>query len=73
MFAAYGLPENLISDNGPQFDSTEFESFLKMNGVHHTCLAHYHLQTNGEVKCFVQTLKQFLRADKTNLIARCSI
>ena len=33
LFAAYGLPEHLISDNGPQFVSTEFENFLKMNGM----------------------------------------
>ena len=70
LFAAYGLPEHLISDNGPQFVSTEFESFLKMNGVRHTCSAPYHLQTNGEAERFVQTLKQFLRADKHD---RCGV
>ena len=64
LFAAYGLPEHLISDNGPQFVSIEFESFLKMNGISHTCSAPYHPQTNGEAERFVQTLKQFLRADK---------
>ena len=70
LFAAYGLPEHLISDNGPQFVSTEFESFLKMNGVRHTCSAPYHPQTNGEAERFVQTLKQFLRADKYD---RCGV
>ena len=64
VFAAYGIPEHLISDNGPQFVSTEFENFLKMNGVRHTCSAPYHPQTNGEAERFVQTLKQFLRAEK---------
>ena len=63
-------PEHLISDNGPQFVSTEFESFLKMNGVRHTCSAPYYPQTNGEAECFVQTLKQFLRADKYD---RCGV
>ena len=32
MFAAYGLPEQIISDNGPQFISEEFAIFMKSNG-----------------------------------------
>lgn len=42
LFSAYGLPEHLISDNGPQFVSIEFESFLKMNGICHTYSASYY-------------------------------
>ena len=33
MFASYGLPEQLVSDNGPHFISTEFERFMKENGI----------------------------------------
>lgn len=35
-FAAYGLPEEVISDNGPQFISQELTDFLKQNGVKQT-------------------------------------
>jgi len=35
LFAAYGLPEQLVSDNGPQFVSDEFATFMKMNGIKH--------------------------------------
>ena len=33
IFAANGLPEQLVTDNGPQFVSVEFAAFLKMNGT----------------------------------------
>ena len=33
VFAAYGLPDQLVSDNGPQFSSEEFQLFLKCNGI----------------------------------------
>jgi len=35
MFARYGLPQQLASDNGPQFITEEFSMFLRMNGVKH--------------------------------------
>ena len=33
--AAYGLPKQLVSDNGPQFISTKFATFLRNNDVKH--------------------------------------
>ena len=34
-FAAYGLPEEVVSDIGPQFIASGFVDFLKQNGVKH--------------------------------------
>ena len=28
IFAVYGLPEEVVSDNGPQFTTTEFVEFM---------------------------------------------
>ncbi len=61
MFAMYGLPEQVVSDNGPQFTSEEFAEFLKQNGVKHITSAPYHPSTNGLAERFVQSLKQALR------------
>ena len=62
LFSAYGLPEQIVTDNGPQFISEEFRTFLRRNGVKHIRSAPYHPASNGGVERFVQTLKQSLRA-----------
>ena len=33
LFAIYGLPEQVVTDNGPQFSASEFSNFLKSNGM----------------------------------------
>ena len=35
LFSSFGLPEQLVSDNGPQFTADEFKEFLKANHVKH--------------------------------------
>ena len=62
MFSVFGLPQQLVSDNGPQFISAEFEKFVKENGVKHVCSAPYQPSTNGLVERFVKSFKQALKA-----------
>eukprot|EP00079_Xenopus_tropicalis_P016020 XP_004914327.1 PREDICTED: uncharacterized protein K02A2.6-like [Xenopus tropicalis] len=64
LFSRYGIPETLVSDNGPQFTSEEFECFLKSNGVKHVRSAPFHPATNGLAERFVQTFKHSLKASK---------
>ena len=35
LFTNYGLPQQIVSDNGPQFTAVDFQQFLKKNGVKH--------------------------------------
>ena len=50
LFSAYGLPEQIVTDNGPQFISEEFRTFLRRNGVKHIRSAPYHPASNGAVE-----------------------
>ena len=61
IFSRFGLPETLVSDNGPQFAAEEFRSFCRLNGIHHILVTPYHPSSNGMVERAVQTFKQSLK------------
>ena len=50
IFARHGLPEVLVSDNGPNLVSEKFEAFLKENGIKHRRVTTRWAQANGEVE-----------------------
>ena len=62
IFATHGLPQQLVSDNGPQFVSQHFAEFLKINSIKHFKSAPYHLVTNGLAEHFIQMIKKALKA-----------
>ena len=61
LFSSYGLPEEVVYDNGPKLVSHDFSSFIKMNGIKHTLTPPYHPASNGAAERSVQILKQALR------------
>ena len=40
IFSRFGLPQQLVSDNGPQLVSEEFETFMEENGFSTSSLLH---------------------------------
>ena len=63
MFARYGLPQQIVSDNGISFTSTEFHEFVKRNGIHHRTIAPYHPSSNSLAERAVQSFKRGLKKD----------
>ena len=60
-FARYGIPDELISDNGPQYACSAFNNFSRSYGFVHTTSSPLYLQSNGEVERAVQTIENLLK------------
>jgi transposase InsO family protein len=61
IFATHGLPDTVVSDNGPTFTSEVFKEFVEKNGIRHIRSALYHPASNDLAERAVETLKDGLR------------
>ena len=77
IFACFGFPQILVSDNGSQFTSTEFQNFLSQHHIIHHKSPSYHPATSGLAENMVESVKSYLKKYKcdgtTNYNIHCTI
>lgn len=69
IFDCFGVPETIVSDNGSQFTSKEFISFLNQLGVGHVRTAVYSPQSNAAERVnrsVNEALRSYIRKDQRN-------
>ena len=67
-FVNLGLPQILVTDNGPQFTCAQFAQFTKNNEIKNVTSLPYHPLTNELAERTVQTFKEGMRRQKTGSI-----
>ena len=60
LFSVEGYPDEIVSDNGPPFQSKEFAKFLSGLSIKHTTSSPGYPRSNGFIERHIQTVKNML-------------
>ena len=60
LFSIEGYPDEIVSDNGPLFQSKEFAKFLSGLGIKHTTSSPGYPRSNGFIERHIQMVKNML-------------
>ena len=72
IFARYGIPEVVVSDNGPQYSSEAYAAFAQQFQFEHVTSSPRYPQSNGEAERAVQTVKILLKKEGDPYLALLS-
>ena len=72
IFSRHGIPETVVSDNGPQYSSQEFAEFASTYDFCHVTSSPHFPQSNGQAERGVKTVKTLLADSKDPYMALLS-
>ena len=61
-FASHGIPDEVVTDNGPQFISKSFAEFTRKWMFKHVKTSPYYSQANGMAESAIKTANTLLRS-----------
>ena len=67
LIASFGIPKQIVTDNGPQFVAKEFKDFCNQQGIFHSLTPPYHHKSNGQAERFIQSFKRAVRKELETL------
>ena len=60
-FSRHGIPDTVVSDNGPQFSSQEFHEFPLTWEFNHVTSSPHHPKSNDKAESSVKAIKQLFK------------
>ena len=60
LFSVEGIPDEIMSDNGPPFNGKEFSLYLTGLGIRHTTSSPNYPRSNGFIERQIQTVKRLI-------------
>ena len=69
IFTRYGIPKVIVSDNRPQFSSSEFTAFSMSYNFSHTTSSPHHPRSNGVAERAVKMAKSLLKNSKDHYVS----
>ncbi|XP_033105917.1 uncharacterized protein K02A2.6-like [Anneissia japonica] len=64
IFSEHGIPNKVVSDNGPRFSSTEFRQFVNEWEIEHVTSSPHYPISNGFIEKAIQAIKSTLQKSK---------
>lgn len=69
----HGFPQEILVDQGSQFNSQEFKKFCQENNLKIHFISAYHHQSNGQIERFNRTIEKMIRTSISDQKKWCTV